>query len=347
MNFSKNLQMDVSELKSLIKDSDSLSRQIYYIAALTAKGVLTLLFCSVFVIVYSVLFGFDNSSVGVTVLLCVLTFQSTDFGVSLKDSFKIFTIYFLIIMFLPMAANMVNPFFGLLINIVGIFIIYVLCCSKVEYFNHSIMVLGYLLIYGYNVTGKLYYSRVVAIAVGFLLTCLVFFHKHYKMKETRKISDIIKEFGFKNLKSQWQVKATLAVTLSIFIGEILGLPKAMWAGIAAMSVLVPFEYEVKNRFVHRIQGTVLGIIIFFIICLFLPENVYGFIGIAGGFCLSFCSKYISKVPFNTCGGLCVAVGTYGLKLTMIARLVQNVFGVLCAVIITYIISLYNKKWNTL
>lgn len=345
MSFFKDLQLDVAEFKNLIKDSDSFSRRIYYIAALTAKGILTLLFCSAFVIVYSVLFGIDNSCVGVTVLLCVMTFQSTDFGVSLKDSFKIFSIYFLIIMFLPMAANLVSPFFGLLINLAGIFVIYLLCCSKVEYFNHSILVLGYLLIYGYDVTGQLYYSRMAAIAVGAVLTCLVFLHKHYKMKETRRIKDIIKECSLKDAKFQWQIKATLAVVLAIFIGEMLGLPRAMWAGIAAMSVLVPYESQVKSRYFHRIYGTVVGIVMFFIICLFLPESGYGLVGIAGGFCLGFCSKYVSKVPFNTCGGLCVAAGTYGLKFTMAARLAHNVSGVLCAVIITYIIGLCNKKWN--
>ena len=99
MSFYRDLQLDTAVLKERIRSGAASRQQVYYGTVLTAKAVLTLLFCTGFIVLYSVLFGAENSAAGVAVLLCVLAFQNADFGVSLGDSLKLLVFYFAVIAF--------------------------------------------------------------------------------------------------------------------------------------------------------------------------------------------------------------------------------------------------------
>ena len=89
MSFYRDLQLDTAVLKERIRSGAGPRQRVYYGAVLTAKAVLTLLFCTGFIVLYSVLFGAENSAAGVAVLLCVLAIQNADFGVSLSGSLKL------------------------------------------------------------------------------------------------------------------------------------------------------------------------------------------------------------------------------------------------------------------
>ena len=343
MSFYRDLQLDTAVLKERIRSGAASRQQVYYGTVLTAKAVLTLLFCTGFIVLYSVLFGAENSTAGVAVLLCVLAFQNADFGVSLGDSLKLLVFYFAVIAFLPAAAHLFGPAVGLAMNLTGIFSLYLVGCARVELFNHSTLVLGYLLLYGYEVSGELYLARLMALAVGCVLTCLIFYHKHRRMENAGSIADLLRGFTLKDAQAQWKLQSALAISIAVFVGELLALPRPMWAGIAAMSVLVPYAQQIRARAHQRVVGTVVGIGLFFALCFLLPEHLYAIIGTLGGLCLGFCTKYGEKVPFTTCGGLCAAVGTYGFGAALALRFVQNLFGVLCAVAVSLAVGRLCRK----
>ena len=48
-------------------------------------------------------------------------------------------------------------------------------------FNQSTLVLGYLLLYGYDVSGHAYQMRLFGLAAGALLVCAVFYGNHRAM----------------------------------------------------------------------------------------------------------------------------------------------------------------------
>lgn len=56
----------------------------------------------------------------------------------------------------------------------------ILGCHNVIMYNHSTFVLGYLLLMGYDVTGKAYLLRVEGLLVGMFL-CMVIFYKNQKI----------------------------------------------------------------------------------------------------------------------------------------------------------------------
>lgn len=56
MSFYRDLQLDTAVLKERIRSGAGPRQRVYYGAVLTAKAVLTLLFCTGFIVLYSVLF---------------------------------------------------------------------------------------------------------------------------------------------------------------------------------------------------------------------------------------------------------------------------------------------------
>lgn len=199
-------------------------------------------------------------------------------------------------------------------------------------FNQSTLVLGYLLLYGYDVTGKSYQMRLAAMVVGALLTCLVFFRNHKNRTYKRTIKDIVREFDITSSRTKWQLCQILCVPTVLFIAQVCKMPRAMWAGIAAMSAIVPFMEDMQYRVRKRIIGNIAGVICFVALYYLLPPSIYAYIGIIGGIGVGFSVKYGWQAVFNTFGALAIAAQTYGLKGAVSLRVIQNVFGVAFALV---------------
>ncbi len=58
-------------------------------------------------------------------------------------------------------------------------------------------------------------------------------------------------FTLKDAQAQWKLQSALAISIAV-LGELLALPRPMWAGIAAMSVLVPYAQQIRARAHQRV-----------------------------------------------------------------------------------------------
>ena len=111
------------------------------------------------------------------------------------------------------------------------------------------------------------------------------------------------------------------------------MPRAMWAGIAAMSAIVPFMEDMQYRVRKRIIGNVAGVICFVALYYLLPPSIYAYIGIIGGIGVGFFSKNMDGRQYLIrFGALANAAQTYGLKGAVSLRVIQNVFGVAFALV---------------
>ena len=72
----------------------------------------------------------------------------------------------------PRISNLVSPVPAFFINVICILLLMILGCHNVIMYNHSTFVLGYLLLQGYDVTGKMYVRRVEGLLVGMIL-CMI------------------------------------------------------------------------------------------------------------------------------------------------------------------------------
>ena len=65
-----------------------------------------------------------------------------------------------------------------------------------------------------------------------------------KIRKTDLIKEVLwiffREFNIHSARNNWYLKLTLTVSTAMLIINLLNIPRAMWVGIACMSVCVPF-----------------------------------------------------------------------------------------------------------
>lgn len=328
MTFYQELQLNQAGSKSLIKGTKNQKEKIRHILTYLLKVCLSVSFCTLFVTAYSMIFGTENSIVGVVILLCVLSFRFTDFGIKTSDAMKILPLIFAILAFGPRLANAYGPVFACIINMICILALLVLGCHNVIYFNHFTLVLGYLLLYGYDVTGKTYLTRLFAMGIGLIITMVVYYRNHRKQTYKRNLKDLFAEFHTSALRTRWQIKMSIAISTAMLFATLLHFPRCMWVGIAVMSVTMPFQREIHERSKGRIWGNIVGAVLFIAIYYLLPKPLHSIIGILGGIGVGFSATYKWQAVFNSLGAMSVAVSYIGFPNAVIFRVINNAFGAL-------------------
>ena len=86
MTFYQELQLNQAGSKNLLKKSETVKEKSYHILVYLVKIAVTMAFCFLFVTIFSILFGNENSIVGVVVLLCLMVFRNADLGIHTGQS---------------------------------------------------------------------------------------------------------------------------------------------------------------------------------------------------------------------------------------------------------------------
>lgn len=332
MTFYQELQLSSTGSKQLIKNTTDKKEKTRHILIYNFKVYLVVAFCFLVVTAFSMIFGNDNSVPGVVVLLAILVLRQADFGIKTTHGLISIAGIFAILIVGPRLSNMVDPFTAFLINIVCIFLLMMFGCHNVIMYNHSTFVLGYLLLQGYDVAGKSYQLRVVSLVVGMLI-CMGVFYKNQKNRPYRRtFKDLFREFDVRSARNQWYLKLTLIVSSAMLIVSLLGLPRAMWAGIACMSVCLPFTEDGKMRAVDRGVFNIAGCALFLVLYLILPESGRSMIGIIGGIGVGYSAGYKWQTVFNTFGALAIAASLFGLPMALLLRTGINVTASLYTVV---------------
>ena len=312
MTFYQELQLSSTGSKQLIRSTTDPKEKRRHILIYNFKVYLVMAFCVAVVSMYSKLTGSSNSVVGVTVLLAVLVLRQADFGIRTTHGLLSIAGIFGILMAGPRLANIVPPLAAFAVNAVCILLLMILGCHNVIMYNHSTFVLGYLLLLGYDV--------------------IVFYKNQRNRAYRRTFLDLFREFDLKSARSRWYVKLTLIVSSAMLFMNLLGLPRAMWAGIACMFVCLPFTEDCIPRSVSRGMFNVVGCLLFIVLYLVLPKSMYPYIGMIGGIGVGYSAGYPWQTAFNTFGALSIAAGIFGMPAAIALRIGANVLGAAYTVI---------------
>lgn len=346
MTFYQELQLSSTGSKQLIRNTAEPKEKHRHILIYNFKVYLVMAFCVAVVTLFTRLTGSDNSVVGVTVLLAVLVLRQADFGIRTSHGLLSIAGIFGILMTAPRIANMLSPLPAFVVNAVAILLLMTLGCHNVIMYNHSTFVLGYLLLLGYDVTGAAYIKRVEGLAAGMIL-CMFVFYKNQKNRPYRRtFPDLFREFDMTSARTRWYLKLTFIVSSAMLIMNLLGLPRAMWAGIACMSVCLPFTDDCVARSGKRWQFNIVGCLLFIVLYLVLPESMYPYIGMIGGIGVGYSAGYAWQTVFNTFGALSIAAGLFGMPAAVALRIGANVFGALYTVVCNKVIDRIAAKFST-
>ena len=338
MTFYQELQLSSTGSKALIKNTTDSKEKRRHILIYNFKVYLVMAFCFVFVTLFSMLFGSDNSVAGVVFLLALLVLRQADFGIRTSHGLICIAGIFTLLITGPRLANTLPAPASLLANFISILLLMILGCHNVIMYNQSTFVLGYLLLYGYDVTGRAYLLRVLGLLVSMMVCMLVFYKNQKKRPYRRSFPDLFREFNLKSARSLWYLSLTWIVCSAMFIMQLLSLPRAMWAGIACMSVCLPFPEDSKDRTWKRGVFNILGCGIFLVLYNTLPAWLYPYIGVIGGIGVGYSAGYSWQTVFNTFGALSIAGSLFGVKTAIALRIGTNVAGALYAFLSWQILS---------
>lgn len=146
MTFYQELQLNQAGSKELLRKSETAQERHYHALVYLAKVAITMLFCFAFVSVFSILFGNENSVVGVVVLLCLMVFRNADFGLHTGQSTLLLALFFVDMAVFPHLAQQAAPLPALLLNVAALAFLVIFGCHNPFMFNQSTLVLGYLLL---------------------------------------------------------------------------------------------------------------------------------------------------------------------------------------------------------
>ena len=331
MTVYQELQLNQAGSKNLIRSCTDKKEKTRHLLIYFLKIAITMVFCFFFVAGFSIIFGNENSVAGVVVLLCIMVFKNANFEVNMKDSIGLLIVLFAVMGWGSHLANQFGVLGGLAINLICFVIMMLFACHNPIMSNQSTIVLGYLLLYGYDVDGHSFTMRMLGLAVGCILTMIVFYRNH-RHKTHGTLKEVVSKFHLNRVESRWQLCMILCVPIVLAISEFFHMPRAMWAGIAAMSVTVPAMEKMKERSWQRIVGNICGGLVFLALYYTLPPALYSNIGIIGGIGVGLSVVYGWQAIFNTFGALAIAAAAFGLKEAIEVRVIQNIYGVIFAVI---------------
>ncbi|MGN1155358.1 MAG: FUSC family protein [Agathobacter sp.] len=336
MTFYNELQLNAQGSKNLIRSSTDKKEKMRHILIYNLKVYLVVAFCFLFVSLLSSVIGAENSIIAVVILLAILVLRQADFGIRTSHGILVIGILFGILTFGSRLSNMVPPVPAFLINICCILGILLFGCHNIIMYNQSTFVLCYLLMQGYDVSGEAYRNRVVVMMMGMVVCAIIFYAKHRKQHMKRTFLDLFREFDLFSTRSRWYLRLTIGISSAMLIVSALQLPRAMWAGIAVMSVMAPFSADCAFRTKRRAPFNIIGCCLFAILYNVLPPQIVPYIGLIGGVGTGFSATYAWQTLFNTFGALSIAASQFGLKEAIILRICMNAFGSLYGFTVNFI-----------
>lgn len=327
MTVYQQLQLNQAGSKALVRSARTRPEKAKRLAVYILKVLLTAVFCCTFVIAFSLLLGSGNSIVGVVVLLMLLAFRQVDLGIRTTHGVGAMWLIFAVLAFGPRLANISGPVLGFFINAACILLLLVLGCHNPILSNQSTLVLNYLLLYGYDAADtRAYLLRLAGLLCGAVLISIVLLVKGKGRGNRRTLADLFLEFDLNSSRTRWYLKMALGICSIMLFVELLGFDRAMWAGIAAMSVCQVFRSDMTQRVKFRAPGNVVGAVLFVALYAVLPAGIREQAGILGGICVGFSASYGFQTIFNSLGALVLATGSFGVATAVFLRIFNNAVG---------------------
>ncbi len=335
MNFYQLLQLSNGKIKEKIRDSKTTKDKYYYRFVLFSRSVLVVIFCVLFVSVMDMLFGDENSGMAVILVVMVLLLRHIHFSYCIGDSLVGLAIILLILTFFPSLSWMVPVWAAIFVHFVGLMVIILLTTQKPEMGNGGFFAFAYAYLVGNaeGIEGALLLNRFWMAVVGFVICGLILIVDHRHKDREIHFGHYLRTFSLSNMKSLWQLRLAIGVSILLTLGLIFDVPRFMWMSFACSTILAKYPVaDEHKRFLERIEGVLLGCILYYILCQFLPAAYYTWIGLIGGVVLGYCVKYRNKATVICFMALYIAEPIYGVGTASVLRVADNVMGAVFALL---------------
>ncbi len=285
----------------------------------------------------SAIFGSNNSLTWVGTIVAIMLYWDLNIGINKRQAP---IIIFSLFIFTGIANRVaeINPILGMIINLISIFSITYLLSAKPEYKAYIPLILIYIFDQSNVAIGKDFYTRMISLALGGLITGIVYYFRHRNVKEEFKnIKEHIKDVDITSPRFIISLKMSIGVSIAILIGTLLGIQRTMWISISVMS-LTQLEFETtKERFKHRITYTIIGAVTFVLLFqVLIPEKYDALASIVLSYIYTFIESYKHKMIFITVSALSASMVIFDTTTAIATRIILIILGCILAILINKI-----------
>lgn len=340
------LQLSPQSLKMKIKSAKDARQKKKYFIAMTVRSILLILFAIFYISLFTQIFGSENSSVAVGSFCMLLGIRFVSYGYEIKESLLAFGIVLSLNYFGGIASLLGNNVGKLILHFLFLLVILILVANDPIMGNAGIYVFSYLFIVENPVTGQALQLRIMALVFVFLSCGIIMYSKHKNKHKTLYLKDIFKSFCLKERKTLWQIRLASGVSMALFTGHILQLPRTVWIGYACMSILLPYSNQLFTRAFIRVSGVIIGSVLFGLAMSSIPEQLTFILGPLAGLLIGFSASYWGNSVLNCFGALILASSIYGTHSAILFRIQNNFLGAFFAIIIVLLFNqLVDSKYD--
>ncbi|MBD7915965.1 FUSC family protein [Clostridium sp. Sa3CUN1] len=146
-------------------------------------------------------------------------------------------------------------------------------------------------------------------------------HKEWVIpSKSRPLGRLIDHFTLNSFKLRFALRLSIVVSLGFTLEKFLNLPKGYWLPLNIFVLIIPFYEDSFKKVVSRIKGTLIGIILSFILfTIFKTRTEHMIIMALSNLLIYSMNNYASISIYITCSSLAIASLTMGTEETIILR----------------------------
>lgn len=156
-----------------------------------------------------------------------------------------------------------------------------------------------------------------------------------------------RNLSIKSVQFSYAFRSALLITMGYFIVKYYNLEDGKWLVFTLFSIVQPYLQDATIKSLHRIKGTIIGIIAFLIIFSIIKDPTQrSLIIMLVGYINSYQKTYDKQMIFTTISALGVAAVVGDPNILALDRLVYVVFGIVIALIANKLILPYTIEDST-
>lgn len=314
---------------------------------------------------FEIIFGSNNSLVGVTIIISILVLMQEDLTKNLSSNLiKLLFMNLISGVFSTIASH--NMYLGLILNFSILLLIGYSLTPKLNKVMVVPFGLQYLFMLYTPVTGSDFIKRLIGLATGAILIMLVqlviyrgnknnkvedssvkntinnkskFFNENKKENE---YINLFNKFNIHPVRGAYAIRIALLTTIAVFIVDFFNLAQGRWIVYTIFSLTELYSEHCRVRSKQRLQGTVIGIIIIMLLFVVIKDNdIRVLIVLLAGYLDTYTTNYRDKIICVTMSVVASVSLTNGTITTAIERVGYIGIGIILAILADKII--FNKK----
>src|SRR5699024_5704183 len=131
-------------------------------------------------------------------------------------------------------------------------------------------------------------EKIILCSISFVLFSTILFMKHRNKHKEISVFTAIKGDNFFQKRNIWLINLAIGISSVFLVSKYILLNRYMWVCFAFSSLLSSYTANIKERFIDRLLGVIIGSFLFGIVSFIVPVSA---LGIIGGLALGFCGTY--------------------------------------------------------